>query len=187
LDARSLRVWRHRAAAAVRVGRVEEACLCYRVMLRLDTTNPRAYLRAAACYIALGSSGAALKVCRDAITRFPDEPSLHRQLGQVLFSRGEVHTALRALSRAAELGPRHCDTQYFVGLALRHVGRRREAREVLRHAVSLRPDDPKLYYALGLCCEPEADGENPVSLLLSGLAAEQLATESAPPGPLARL
>jgi tetratricopeptide (TPR) repeat protein len=151
-------------------------------MLRLDMGNPRAYSRVAACYIALGSGAAAVKVCRDAIARFPNEPFLYRQLGQILFSRGEVHSALRALSRAAELGPRHCDTQYFVGLALRHAGRRREAREVLRYAVSLRPDDPKLYYALGLCCDPEGDGENPVSLLLSGLAAEDLAADL-PPAP----
>jgi Flp pilus assembly protein TadD len=94
---------------------------------------------------------------------------------------GSIHGALRALERAAELSPRHGDTHYFVGLALRRAGRHEDAREALKRALSLRPDDPKLYYALGLCCTPgEVSGEAESSLL-AGLAAEQVTADLAPP------
>jgi Flp pilus assembly protein TadD len=95
-------------------------------------------------------------------------------MGRLLLRVGSIPEALRSLQRAAQLSPRHYDTQYYVGLALRRAGRLAEAREALRHALSLRPEDPKLYYALGLCCEAEAHEPECARLLLQGLAAEQL-------------
>jgi len=183
LEPQSLRLWRHHAAAAMRSGRIEEASLCYRTMVRLDGDNPRAYLRVVASYDLLGASKAALDACRAALDRFPNAACLYRQYGHLLLNCGAVHDALRALERAAELSPRHGDTHYFVGLALRRAGRLDDARNALRRALSLRPDDPKLYYALGLCCTPGESGEAAFALLLSGLASEltppQWASETA--------
>ena len=105
-------------------------------------------------------------------------------MGRLLLRIGSVPDALRSLQRAAELSPRHYDTHYYVGLALRHAGRMSEARQALRNALSLRPEDPKLYYALGLCCESDADGPEPARLLLEGLTAEQLAAGLEPPAAL---
>jgi Flp pilus assembly protein TadD len=57
----------------------------------------------------------------------------------------------------------------------------KDARAALKRALSLRPDDPKLYYALGLCCKPgEVSGEAESSLL-AGLAIEQVTADLAPP------
>jgi tetratricopeptide (TPR) repeat protein len=166
----------------VRSGHLEEASLCYRTIARLDSDNPRAHARVAASYDVLGSPRAALEICRSALRQFPDAACLHRQLGQILLSLGSIHGALRSLERAAELTPRHGDTYYFTGLALRQAGRKREAREALRRALALRPEDPKLYYALGLCCNPEErDDAEPVGLLLAGIAAEDPAADLAPP------
>jgi len=67
-----------------------------------------------------------------------------------------------------------------VAIALRRAGRTAEARETLRKAMSLRPSDPKLYYALGMCCSPTTEAKESTELLLAGLSVEQ-ATEGLTP------
>ena len=176
-----LRHWRYRAAAAVRSGRLDEAGLCYRTMARLDPRNPRAHARLAGLYELLGAPEAARRVCLDAVCNLPDAACLHRMLGRIFLNLGSIEDALRALHRAAELNPFHCDTQYYVALALRRANRADDARRALRRALALRPDDPKLYYALGLCCSPDRAERDALGLLLEGLALEELATKLVPP------
>jgi len=177
----NVRLWRWRAAAAVRSAQLEDAGLCYRTIARLDPGSPRAHARLAALYEILGAPEAARRVCLDALRSLPDAPCLHRQLGRCLLSSGSVPDALRALRRAAELDPFHCDTQYYVALALRRANRTDDARRALRRALALRPDDPKLYYALGLCCSPDQPDPDALGLLLEGLALEELAAKFEPP------
>ena len=169
----AIHTWLHRAAASVRAGDLDEAALCYRALVQLDSDNPRSALRLAGIYEAIGAGQPALTVCQQALRRFPEAVSLHRQLGRLLLNSGSVDGALRAFRRAAELNPLHCDTQYYVAMALKRVGRTCEARETLRKAMSLRPSDPKLYYALGMCCSPTAEAKESAELLLAGLSVEQ--------------
>ncbi len=175
LDSGNVRIWRRRAAAAVRCGLLEEAAACYRALCRLQPESAREHFNLAGIYDAVGAPRAGIEICRRALELQPQEAFLHRQMGRLLLRAGSVPEALRSLQRAAELGPTHYDTQYYVGLALRRAGRMTEAREALRQALSLRPNDPKLYYALGLCCEPTPSSPDSARLLLDGLAAEQLA------------
>jgi Flp pilus assembly protein TadD len=181
-----VRVWRHRAAGAVRAGRLDEAAACYRALCRLQPGNTRAQSRLAAVYDSVGAPHAGITICQRALEQDPDAACLHRQMGRLLLRVGSVPDALRSLQRAAQLSPRHCDTQYYVGLALRRAGQMTEAREALRHALSLRPEDPKLYYALGLCCEAEDHEPECARLLLQGLAAEQLSAGIEAPAPSLR-
>jgi len=180
LHGTSIHTWLHRAAASVRAGNLEEAALCYRALVQLDSGNPRSALRLAGIYEAIGAGQPALTVCQQALQRFPEAVCLHRQLGRLLLNSGSVEGALRAFRRAAELNPLHCDTQYYVAIALRRAGRTAEARETLRKAMSLRPSDPKLYYALGMCCSPTTEAKESTELLLAGLSVEQ-ATEGLTP------
>jgi len=175
LDGDCTDTWLHRAAASVRAGDLAEAAFCYRALVQLDSSNPRAALRLAGIYEAIGAAQPALTVCQQALHRFPEVVCLHRQLGRLLLNSGSVEGALRAFRRAAELNPLHCDTHYYVALALKRVGRTAEARETLRKAMSLRPNDPKLYYALGMCCSPTAQARESTEMLLAGLSAEQAA------------
>jgi tetratricopeptide (TPR) repeat protein len=181
LDGENARIWRHQAAAAMRAGDLHQAARCYRRLARLDADNPRAHCRLAAIYEVVGAPDAGAEVCRSALARMPHASCLHRNYGRLLFYTGGVHSALRALQRAAELSPEHGDTHYFIGLMLRRMGRDGEARRALRRALALRPDDPKLYYALGLCCGPDDSADKSVPLLLEGLAAEELAAGLEPP------
>ncbi len=155
----------------MRAGIPEEAIACYRALLRLEPDKPRAYWRLAMMYEFLGAAGAALEVCRHGLRRLPDAGCLHRQHAHLLLNSGSVQGALRALTEAGELNSAHYDTQHYVGLALRQAGRLEEARQALEGALARRPDDPKLYYALGLCCSA-AEVQESVGWVLQGLAAE---------------
>jgi len=176
LDGGNCRLWRQRAAAPMRAGGLEEGVACYRALLRLEPDNPRAYWRLAMMYEFLGAAGAALEVCRHGLRRLPHAGCLHRQHAYLLLNSGSVQGALRAFAEAGELNLAHGDTQYYVGLALRQAGRVEEARQALKRALVRRPDDPKLYYALGLCCKA-AEVQESVGWLLQGLAAEAACRE----------
>ena len=112
LHGTAIHTWLHRAAASVRAGDLEEAAVCYRALVQLDSDNPRSALRLAGIYEAIGAGQPALTVCQQALRRFPEAVSLHRQLGRLLLNSGSVDGALRAIRRAAELNPLHSDTHY---------------------------------------------------------------------------
>ncbi len=160
----------------MRTGTCEEAALCYRVLVRMQPDNPRAYWRLAMVYEFLGSPAAAREVCRQGLRKAPQAGCLHRQHARLLVNSGASPEALEALAEAARLTPTQCDTQYYLAVALRQMGRLEEARRALRRAMELRPDDPKLYYALGMCCQA-ADVQESVGWLLQGMAVERSAQE----------
>ncbi len=172
LGGEAMRPWLRRAAAAMRAGDCEEAALCYRTLLRMQPENPRAYWRLAMVYEFLGSAAAAREVCRQGVKRIPRAACLLRLYARLSLNSGRPEEALEALARAEEAGPMHCDTQYYLAMTLRQMGRLEEARSALQRAMELRPDDPKLYYALGICCQA-ADVQQSVGWLLQGMAVER--------------
>ena len=171
LDGRNCRLWRQRAAAAMRAGALEEGATCYRALLRLEPDNPRAYWRLAMMYELLGAGGAALEVCRQGLRRLPQAGCLRWQHAHLLLNSGSVQEVLTGFEQVAALHPSRCDTQRYLTMALRQAGRVDEVRRCLRKALARRPDDPNLYFALGLCSKT-AEMQESVGLLLEGLAAE---------------
>jgi Tfp pilus assembly protein PilF len=69
------------------------------------------------------------------------------------------------LERAATALDDHAEAQHALGLALYEIGRGADAREALRRAVSLAPDEAPYLVALGRsCADDELYGEARTSL-----------------------
>ncbi|WP_343063079.1 tetratricopeptide repeat protein [Actinomadura verrucosospora] len=88
------------------------------------------------------------EAAEQAISRFPDDPLLRRELGHVHASRDMDEQALQAFRKAVELSPVDPYYQVDVGNALLWLGRFREAESFLRDALRKRPDSVQLTQAL---------------------------------------
>jgi Flp pilus assembly protein TadD len=64
----------------------------------------------------------------------------HHNLGYTLAQRGDLHGAVRSLSRAAELDPKRSETRYELGAALAKLGASDRAVIHYSEAIRLRPD-----------------------------------------------
>lgn len=98
---------------------------------------------------------------RDAITKLekintalPDKYYVHFYLGSCHLTIGEPQTALKYFNRALELNPIEQDIPSiysYTGVALREMGKYREALDVLRQGEKLDPERTDIYNSMGFC------------------------------------
>lgn len=91
-------------------------------------------------YLGTGRLRDAADVLDDAAETIDDPVFVHLALGRSLDLQGEYAAAILELRKAAGLAPDDVDVQYRLGLALRHAGHFREAKEVLIRVVEHRPE-----------------------------------------------
>ena len=96
-----------------------------------------------------GRPGDAEEVCREAITRFPDQALLHHELGRALWDRKDFVHAADALAAAAALAPDDPDYPAKQARALRLDGRPRDAERVARESIARFPTDALLHQEVG--------------------------------------
>ncbi|MDD5350089.1 MAG: tetratricopeptide repeat protein, partial [Chthoniobacteraceae bacterium] len=126
-------------------GRVEEALVAYREVIRLDPSIAPAYLRVADLEMRLGHSEQALSTLGQARKRFPG-------------------TALVTYSLAVTLSQAH---QYAEALKM--------FEETLREAPASKPELPNasFYFAYGMAAEQAGDLERAAALLQKSIALDQ--------------
>jgi len=98
---------------------------------------------------------------RDAITKLekintalPGKYYVHFYLGSCHLTIGEPQTALKYFNRALELNPIEQDIPSiysYTGVALREMGKYREALDVLRQGEKLDPERTDIYNSMGFC------------------------------------
>jgi tetratricopeptide (TPR) repeat protein len=72
----------------------------------------------------------------------------HAALGSVYLDRYRLADALRSFGAASKLAPRRADVHRFTAMVHGLAGRRADARQALRRAAALEPDDPATRYEL---------------------------------------
>jgi tetratricopeptide (TPR) repeat protein len=144
-------------------GQFKEALERYLQMIEERPTG-QAYAGAGLNLFRLGDYPAAVALLRRGARREPDSASVHGTLAQVVFAqaarehnrepgcaaaREGFAEVLAPARRATELKPDHALAYLFWGLALKYLGRPREALEPLRRGVACRPEDFELQLGLG--------------------------------------
>jgi len=76
------------------------------------------------------------------VRKFPNDPRVHLQLGNVLFAQQDYDGAIRELSRSAELDPKFSQPYNQLGYAYRFKGNNAEAEKAFVKYAELIPDDP---------------------------------------------
>jgi len=85
--------------------RLEEARRSFETALRIAPGNLRAAHNLAACLFRLGRSEAAIAQWRKLLKRRPDDPDIHRALGEASLAGGDTATAVAYYDRTLEIDP----------------------------------------------------------------------------------
>jgi tetratricopeptide (TPR) repeat protein len=146
-----------------RAGRYKEALEMHMKQLQEQPTQA-AWAGAGLNLFRLGDYPGAVELLRLGVKHEPESARVQFTLAQVLFTQAARHwnrepgcaaaregfaEVLGPAQRAAELKPDHSQAYLFWGLALKYLGRPKEALGPLRRGVACRPEDLELQLALG--------------------------------------
>ena len=98
-----------------------------------------------------GAPGAARDQATAILARAPGDPRALLILASALRRLADAEGAFEILTPLAKAYPRAARTQYELGLVLRDLGRGEEALTALRNAVTVNPELPEAWRALGEC------------------------------------
>ncbi|MEA2625386.1 MAG: eukaryotic-like serine/threonine-protein kinase [Candidatus Binatota bacterium] len=117
----------------------------FRAALRIDPDLYDAHFFLAKIYTRRSEVDAAGREYLEAIRIDPNAPDPHFNLGFIYFSQKQYEDALREYEQTAKLEPRYlADVFYNISACYERLGKKREAREVLRRGVAAVPDSDLL-------------------------------------------
>lgn len=90
-----------------------------------------------------------IEKCRKELVGKPNDPELHRNLGQAYFKKGSHQEALAAFVEAARLKPRDAEIQLAVGRCHELLGQQAEAERAFANALDIEPEWPDTHYYVG--------------------------------------
>ncbi|MCQ8102596.1 tetratricopeptide repeat protein [Methylomonas sp. SURF-2] len=116
----------------------------YREALQLDADFVMAYINLADLFRVMHRDSEGLTVLEQGLARLPDAAELHHSVGLLQVRRKNTTEALKSLERAVKLAPDQARFGYVYAMALTSVGRTLDARDVVRSALRITPNDPAL-------------------------------------------
>ena len=109
-----------------------------------------AYELLAQIYMRKGSGDLAKSTLRDLTTKFPNFASGHLLLGELELSRQYNRSAINAFTKAVELDPTLSRGWIYLSYIASISHKMKKARRYLNNGLAASPNDPELYYHLGL-------------------------------------
>lgn len=130
-----------------RQAKVAEAQAEYRAALRLDPSFAPAAINLSDLYRQLGRDDDGERLLREALSKSPQDASLHHALGLTLVRQKRAETGLDELRQAAVLDPRPARYAYVYAVGLNSTGRRDDALAVLQEGLRGHPNDVEMLSA----------------------------------------
>jgi hypothetical protein len=135
-----------------------------------------------------GDLAEAVRVCREAVQRYPAYPSLRLMLGRTLLDSGELPAARAELEGVLQAAPDNILAERYLGECLEALGDLAGARERYEAALALAPADAQVAARLRSVEEREAEVDSapatPALVLDDPLAALDVGSGTAPITPL---
>lgn len=147
------------AAQALGMGRVDQAEAQLRPALAQYPDHPEVLRLRAGTLSMRGLHRDAIDTMQRAVRSRPMDPLYHNTLGTLLGANNDFDGAVRALRRACELQPDLAIAWYNLGVMLTRCVRNDEARDALKTAVRLAPDNVDARALLGDLLRMQGDAD----------------------------
>lgn len=144
-----------KAMAAFRQGRSSEALPAFQNALRLDGHHVAARQALLSLLMEQGRWPEAQVVAGEGLAVDAAQPGWAMILARLQVEQGQVAAAQETMSRHAAHGEGSADYQAFHALLLQKLQRPKEAVDRFRVATSLRPNEGRWWYGLGLALEAD--------------------------------
>jgi tetratricopeptide (TPR) repeat protein len=132
-----------------RSGRLADAAVRYRQVIRIEPRNVEALRLLGSARVGQGNIADAERWFRKALRVDPDSAAAHIEYGVVLRQLGRLTDAVASYRRALEVKPDYPGAHNNLGIALRDLGRLDEAIASYRRAVEIEPGYAEAHYNLG--------------------------------------
>lgn len=129
-----------RADALLADGRLDEAMVHYRALIKRDPSRFEAHNKLGYGLMRTGRAQESLGVLRRALELAPENAEAHNNLGLALMQVGQAQEAVASLRSATTLNPEYSEARYNLGHALLAAAQPEEAAEQFREALRIRPD-----------------------------------------------
>jgi Tfp pilus assembly protein PilF len=157
--------------AVIAAGDLKRAADALAGVLRADPDCAWAWQETIDLLARSGRADEAEQFARRALTRLPDDPTLHERFGTLLSERNELVAGEWHLRRALELGDERGATLVTLGLNLMRQGRPEEAEPLYAQAEGLAPSDVRTLAYWSKACEVQHDLTRAEALLERAAAA----------------
>ena len=136
-----------RGSALLRLGKMDEAAVCYRRALEIDPGFFEALTYLGDILQHAGRHQEAVSCYERALLRRPAMAELHHALGKALQSLGRGGAAEASYRQAIACNPVYVEAHISLGKLLRLANRTTESLQCVQCALALRPDDPDVMVA----------------------------------------
>ncbi|HID55141.1 TPA: tetratricopeptide repeat protein [Candidatus Poribacteria bacterium] len=109
-----------------------------------------ASINLAICYLKMGKLKEAENILEQAAEISPDNPYLMYNLGIIYLKMGRYERAVGKFMRCLDVEELSADARMGLGLCYAKMNRRREAIGEFEEVAKLRPDDPQVWYNIGV-------------------------------------
>lgn len=133
-----------------REGDPEAALEHFHTALQYNSENPDVLANLGAALGSLGRYEEAERELRKALRLEPNRPDVRTNLGLLHLRKGLYAQAESGLRWVCEHDPHNGPAHLYRGEALNRLGRADEALEVLERASHLEPENPRIFYLMGI-------------------------------------
>ncbi len=84
------------------------------------------------------------------LSKAPNAPILHNNLGVVYQSLGHYQEAMKSFNQAIKIKPGYAEAHYNLGVAYGNLGRTQDEIEAYKETIRIKPDYAKAHYNLGV-------------------------------------
>jgi len=150
LDPESVDAHAHLARVESRLARREEAVALYTRALALDGNDDEVRIELAALYRETGQGQVGRGVLADGITRAPDSPLLHQEMGRFLWEDGDAVRALEHFSKALAVDANLALARRYTALIYSAQGQYKKALASYGQLAQRQPLDASLRVSMGI-------------------------------------
>ncbi|MEM3397377.1 MAG: tetratricopeptide repeat protein [Thermoplasmata archaeon] len=147
IDGENTKAWEYKGDALIKLGKKEEALLCYEQAVKV-ADNADAFLKLGKALQDDGKVEEAIEKFRSAIAIMPDNIEAWKALGNLYMLRDDFAAAKDAFEKVVRTGKADWETWYLMGRANFRTGLVNEAIEYYEKALQIESRAPVVYMAL---------------------------------------